>query len=90
MGQAAASKVDQHDDIDPHANAGGLVSTLTPAAAVEPRAAPPSAFACGLVPENPTPITLEDMDQGGVGFSKAEATLTHLARTDAVRRLIRR
>ena len=32
-------------------------------------------------PENPTPITLEDMsDQGGVGsVSKAEATLTRLA-----------
>ena len=33
-------------------------------------------------PENPTPITLEDMsDQGGVGsVSKAEATLTHRAK----------
>ena len=35
-------------------------------------------------PENPTPITLEDMsDQGGVGsVSKAEATLTHPSARD--------
>ena len=35
-------------------------------------------------PENPTPITLEDMsDQGGVGSaSKAEATLTHPSARD--------
>ena len=36
-------------------------------------------------PENPTPITLEDMsDQGGVGsVSKAEATLTHPSARDS-------
>ena len=42
-------------------------------------------------PENPTPITLEDMsDQGGVGsVSKAEATLTHpSARDSAVKESI--
>ena len=35
-------------------------------------------------PENPTPITLEDMsDQGGVGsVSKTEATLTHPSARD--------
>ena len=34
-------------------------------------------------PENPTPITLEDMsDQGGVGSTKAEATLTHPSARD--------
>ena len=35
-------------------------------------------------PENPTPITLEDMsDPGGVGsVSKAEATLTHPSARD--------
>ena len=39
-------------------------------------------------PENPTPITLEDMsDQGGVGsVSKAEATLTHPSARDTGRR----
>ena len=37
-------------------------------------------------PENPTPITLEDMsDQGGVGsVSKAEATLTHPSARDTM------
>ena len=37
-------------------------------------------------PENPTPITLEDMsDQGGVGsVSKAEATLTHPSARDSI------
>ena len=37
-------------------------------------------------PENPTPITLEDMsDPGGVGsVSKAEATLTHPSARDSV------
>ena len=36
-------------------------------------------------PENPTPITLEDMsDPGGVGsVSKAEATLTHPSARDS-------
>ena len=35
-------------------------------------------------PENPTPITLEDMsDQGGVGSVKAEATLTHPSARDS-------
>ena len=39
-------------------------------------------------PENPTPITLEDMsDQGGVGsVSKAEATLTHPSARDSAAR----
>ena len=39
-------------------------------------------------PENPTPITLEDMsDQGGVGsVSKAEATLTHPSARDNEKR----
>ena len=42
-------------------------------------------------PENPTPITLEDMsDQGGVGsVSKAEATLTHPSARDMSRTLVR-